>query len=58
MNGCIYKAQNIDELTYAIPNVLVAPEICKKMGWKSLEIISAWDFKADIRGLRQAVELV
>lgn len=53
-NGCVFPTQNITALTDALERVLVDPEMCRKMGRRSMERIQAFSFDANVRGLMQA----
>lgn len=53
-NGCIYPAQNIGALTDALARVLDCPDVCRRMGQRSLERIQEFSFDADVQGLMEA----
>lgn len=54
-NGFIFPAGDIAALTDALEQTCRDRSRALAMGQRSLEIISGWDFEADIRGLRQAL---
>ncbi len=54
-NGFIFPAGDIAALTDALEQTCRDRAQARSMGQRSLEIISGWDFEADIRGLRQAL---
>lgn len=57
-NGFIFKAGNIQELSYALKETLSSKQRCRDMGKASLTIISAWDFNRDIDGLLCAARAI
>lgn len=54
-NGFIFPAGNIPALADALEQTCRDRAQAQAMGQRSLEIISGWDFEADIKGLRQAL---
>lgn len=54
-NGCIYRAGDIGALHDALHFVLGDEPRRVAMGKRSLEIVSQWDFAADVDGLLQAL---
>lgn len=53
-NGCVYPAQNIAALSDALARVLDHPDVCRRMGQRSLERIQELNFDADVQGLMEA----
>jgi glycosyltransferase involved in cell wall biosynthesis len=56
-NGFIFPVGDIAALTDALEQTCRDQDRALAMGRRSLEIISGWDFEADIRGLRQALRI-
>lgn len=56
-NGLVFPVGDIPALTAALDMVCRDPDQTRAMGLRSLEIISAWDLEADIRGFRHALGL-
>ena len=56
-NGFIIEPGDIDALADRLLTLCSDRELCDRMGRKSLEIISNWDFNADIEGLREALRV-
>lgn len=56
-NGFIAAAGDATALAAALSTLLEDPEKARRMGRRSREIIDAWDFEADVRGLRAAMGL-
>lgn len=57
-NGYTFPRGDIPALTAALRKVLADPETCRRMGARSLAIISPWGFSEDLAGLRQALQAV
>lgn len=55
VEGAVFPAGDVEALADALRRTLATPEISAEMGRKALERIQAWDFEADIRGLRSAI---
>ena len=55
-NGFVFPAGDVAALADRLRHVLSEPALCAAMGRKSLEIIEGWSFRADIAGLRQALD--
>ena len=53
-NGIVFPARNVGALADALERVLEQPEVCRKMGERSLERIQAFSFEANVGGLMQA----
>ncbi len=53
-NGRIYPAGNVQALANCIREAITQADL-KRMGRKSSEIISKWNFEADITGFKQAL---
>ncbi len=58
VEGCVFPVGDIRGLTNALQRVLRSPEIAREMGQRGMERIRSWDFEADVRGLRTAIESV
>lgn len=56
-NGFIVPVGDADALAAVLSKILADPEAARRMGRRSREIIDAWDFEADVRGLRAALGL-
>ena len=57
-NGFVYPSGNVTLLASRLLQILQSPSLCAKMGERSLKRISSWDFKADRRGLLEALSTV
>lgn len=55
VDGFVFPVGDIESLTTALARVLSSPEEAKRMGDAARARIAAWDFEADVRGLRQAL---
>ena len=58
VEGCVFPVGDVRGLTNALQRVLRSPEIAREMGQRGMERIRSWDFEADVRGLRTAIESV
>jgi len=58
VEGFVFPVGDIDALTAALARVLSSPEQTRRMGEAAKARIAAWDFEADVRGLRQALGAV
>jgi glycosyltransferase involved in cell wall biosynthesis len=58
VEGCVFPAGDVDELTNALRRVLATPETAARMGQKALERITGWGFEEDVCGLRRALSAV
>jgi glycosyltransferase involved in cell wall biosynthesis len=56
-NGLIFPTGDIAALARALETICRDPALTRAMGRRSLEIVSAWDFEADVRGFRRALGL-
>jgi glycosyltransferase involved in cell wall biosynthesis len=54
VNGCVYRAGDMDALADALQRLL-APGVAKAMGGRAFERIARWSFEEDVLGLRQAL---
>jgi hypothetical protein len=54
----VYPVHDVGALTEALRRVLSSPEIAATMGQHALRRIDAWNFDANIRGLREAIAAV
>lgn len=54
-NGAVYPAGDTDALAGALRRILADEGTCRRMGERSLEIVSGWGFEEDLRGLKQAL---
>lgn len=57
-NGLIFPAGDVPALTAALTHVLSDPDRCRRMGARSLDIISRWGFDQDLAALKQALAAV
>ena len=57
-NGFIYQVGDNDRLASLLDRLVEDPELRRRMGARSLEIIRGWDFDRDIEGLVQALTFV
>lgn len=55
-NGFVYPAGNIEKLKEHLKDLLTARGLREKMGRRSLEIISEWNYAGDAQGLTAALE--
>ncbi len=58
VEGCVYPAGDVEALTSALRRVLGQPGVAREMGERARKRVAAWDFEADIRGLRSAIQAV
>jgi glycosyltransferase involved in cell wall biosynthesis len=58
VEGCVFPAGDVAALTDALQRVLVTPGTADAMGERGLAKIQAWNFEADIQGLRRALAQV
>lgn len=58
LDGFVYPTGDVDALAAALRQVLASPEQARRMGETAKSRIANWDFEADVRGLRQALEAV
>jgi len=57
-NGFIYKSGDVEKLAQYLDYLLSNPEIRKKMGRKSFQIISNWNYERCLEGLLSALKYV
>jgi len=57
VNGRIFPVGDVSALAEALWDVVKDPQRCRAMGDKSWDIISKWDFEADVAGIRAALRL-
>jgi glycosyltransferase involved in cell wall biosynthesis len=55
VNGCVYRAGDMDALADALQRVLAMPGVAEGMGGRASERIARWSFEEDVQGLRQAL---
>jgi glycosyltransferase involved in cell wall biosynthesis len=55
VNGLVFRARDVVDLSRALSEILVDPLRLAHMGTKSLERINQWSFDEDIEGLRAAL---
>ncbi len=58
VEGCVFAVGDVAGLTDALRRVLQSPATAREMGDRAKQRIQSWDFEADIRGLRSAIEAV
>jgi glycosyltransferase involved in cell wall biosynthesis len=54
-NGFIYDAGNIDQLSDCLHQLLITPDLRKRMGDRSRKLIEHWDYESCVRGIKQAL---
>lgn len=57
-NGFLFPAGDIDALTAAMRNIVIDPALAARMGERSLERITAWNYDRCVAGLRAAADKV
>ncbi len=57
-NGHVVPVGDVTALAYALQDVLASEARSAEMGQKSWDIVRDWDFEADLRGLKQAIDAV
>jgi glycosyltransferase involved in cell wall biosynthesis len=55
VNGLVFRARDITDLSRALSDIFADPRRLAKMGGKSLERINHWSFEEDVQGLRVAL---
>jgi glycosyltransferase involved in cell wall biosynthesis len=58
VEGCVFRAGDVQALTDALRRVMAQPETPNAMGQRALERIRNWSYEDDILGLRQAITQV
>jgi glycosyltransferase involved in cell wall biosynthesis len=58
VNGFVYPSGDVDALASRLRRILESPALLARMGERSLERITSWDFEADRRGLVEALSAV
>lgn len=58
VEGFVYPVRNIEALTDSLRRILESPEMTARMGQSAQERIDAWDFEANVKGLRDAIARV
>jgi glycosyltransferase involved in cell wall biosynthesis len=56
VNGFVFRARDINDLTRALLEILSDPVRLAHMGEKSLKRINRWSFEEDVQGLRAALQ--
>ena len=54
-NGHVFPAGDVEALTASLSHIVSDPDLSKKMGQRSLEIIENWGFREDIEGLKSGL---
>jgi glycosyltransferase involved in cell wall biosynthesis len=54
-NGFIFPVGDTDALSTHLATLVGDPELCRRMGERSLEIINRWSLEEDIIGIQQAL---
>lgn len=54
-NGYVFSVGDINNLTKALDELITNPQKCKKMGARSLEIISGWNYDICTQGIVSAL---
>jgi glycosyltransferase involved in cell wall biosynthesis len=57
-NGFVFKAGDIDALAEALRALTTERGLAQKMGVAGAKRIQSWDYEADVRGLKAALEYV
>jgi glycosyltransferase involved in cell wall biosynthesis len=55
VNGLVFHARDVPDLSRALSEILVDPIRLAQMGTRSLERINQWSFEEDVEGLRAAL---
>lgn len=55
-NGFAFPAGDINALSTCLLKILADPDLCRRMGNRSLEIIEGWGFQQDLEGLKEALD--
>lgn len=58
VNGLVFRARDVTDLSRALSEILTDPVRLAQMGTKSLERINHWSFEEDVQGLRAALRAV
>jgi glycosyltransferase involved in cell wall biosynthesis len=58
VEGYVFPAGNVDDLTEALRRATTSPDTAKAMGQRGFERIQTWSYEEDIRGLRHAIAMV
>ena len=58
VEGCIFRAGDVDALRDALLRVFATPQTAAEMGARALERVQQWSFDQDIQGLRRALSAV
>jgi glycosyltransferase involved in cell wall biosynthesis len=58
VNGLVFHARDVTDLSRALSEILTDPVRLAQMGAKSLERINHWSFEEDVQGLRAALRAV
>ena len=56
INGLVFQARDVADLSRALSEILADPARLTQMGVKSLERINQWSFEEDVQGLRAALQ--
>jgi glycosyltransferase involved in cell wall biosynthesis len=56
VNGCVYRAEDIGQLHQALVNILANPDLRKRMGQASLNIVNRWSYEEDVQALKTALD--
>jgi glycosyltransferase involved in cell wall biosynthesis len=57
-NGFIFQAGDVEELAGFLERLITDPILRQKMGLRSKEIISSWNYDADVAAILHALEIV
>jgi glycosyltransferase involved in cell wall biosynthesis len=58
LNGLVFRARDVGDLSRALSEILADPVRLAQMGAKSLERINQWSFEEDVQGLRAALAAI
>jgi glycosyltransferase involved in cell wall biosynthesis len=55
VNGFIFKAGNVADLTYYLSKILADSELISAMGLNSAKLISKWSYREDIQAIKDVI---
>ncbi len=58
VEGCVFRAGDVDALVAALRQVLASPATAAEMGRRARERVEQWSFEQDVVGLQQAIRYV
>jgi glycosyltransferase involved in cell wall biosynthesis len=57
-NGFVVRFCDIDNLASAMEKMIADPSTCRRMGWRSMEIISKWSYEQCVEGILKALHWI